>query len=291
MKAVTLLVLIGWLLGVALARCDKVIHGTSHSSILLPTPFHQSPIEVIWKHIPSEDELQIAKIQNGSITDRLNDRYTLDANGRDLWIYNVTESDAGEYIAEATMAGGGTLVNYTVCLIVHDPVPSPKIIYKVRRIEGQCYVTLSCSVPSKTANFSLTGKYRQGNSEYQNISSDGNKIEKTLLLYDQDVEFICTVENLADQKIDSVHIKAHSDVEKEKTRSHIPLIGSFVMVAVVFVAILWKSAKKKGQGEDVNETLTSPVQDSGEAGNETLRYPVQDSESEYISISLEKLKD
>ncbi|XP_069584464.1 CD48 antigen-like [Ranitomeya imitator] len=275
MKTETLLVLGGWLLGVALASCRKEIHGISHSYIRLPATFDQSPKEIIWKHNTSGVELQVAKIQNRSMTERLDDRYKLGDNGRDLCIHNLTKRDNGWYIAEATVADGG-IVTETFCLTIHDPVPPPKIIHKVRRIEDQCSVNLNCSVPSKTPSFSLTWKYREGNSEYQTISNAENKIEETFPLDHQDIGFVCLVRNPADQKNNSVQIKHCGVVEEGKMRNPLPKIISFVFVVAVFGVMLWKSAKKTGQGDDRNENLTSPVQDS------------DSQESPFISISLQK---
>ncbi|CAJ0951658.1 unnamed protein product [Ranitomeya imitator] len=132
--------------------------------------------------------------------------------------------------------------------MMRNPVPPPKIIHKVRRIEDQCSVNLNCSVPSKTPSFSLTWKYREGNSEYQTISNAENKIEETFPLDHQDIGFVCLVRNPADQKNNSVQIKHCGVVEEGKMRNPLPKIISFVFVVAVFGVMLWKSAKKTGQG-------------------------------------------
>ncbi|XP_073423173.1 SLAM family member 5-like [Dendrobates tinctorius] len=273
MKTEMLLVLGMWRLGVALASCGKEIHAITNSSIHLLTHFDQSPKDIIWKLKTTEAELQIAKIQNHSMTDRLHDRYSLGDNGRDLYIRNVMKRDNGCYTAEATMADD-RIETKMFYLTIHDPVPPPKIIPNVRRIVDQCSVKLNCFVTSKTPSFSLTWKYRNGSSEFQTISNAGNEIEETFPL-DQDIEFVCLVRNPADQKNDSVQIKHCVVIKEGKTRGHLYCIVSSVFVAAV-VGAMWKTAKTTGQGEDGNKNLTSPVQDS------------DSQESPFISISLGK---
>ncbi|XP_073495272.1 uncharacterized protein [Phyllobates terribilis] len=249
MKAVQILVLAALLPDIVLAPPHKVIPGIPHSTIHLQASLDRPPTDVIWKHKTTEDLKRIAKIQNGSMIERLNSRYTLGDNGRDLYIHNVTECDNGEYIADYTLANG-TEVKETFYLLVHEPVPPARIIPEERRSGDQCNITLHCSVPSNSSDLSYSCNYT-----YQDQSTDvaGSTIQKTVPLDHKDIEFVCTVRNPAD----SVHVEQCS--EKVKTRSHVPIC---VAIMAAFSVMVWIYSKRSGQGVAENETLTSPVQDS-----------------------------
>ncbi|XP_073495271.1 uncharacterized protein [Phyllobates terribilis] len=203
MKAVQILVLAALLPDIVLAPPHKVIPGIPHSTIHLQASLDRPPTDVIWKHKTTEDLKRIAKIQNGSMIERLNSRYTLGDNGRDLYIHNVTECDNGEYIADYTLANG-TEVKETFYLLVHEPVPPARIIPEERRSGDQCNITLHCSVPSNSSDLSYSCNYT-----YQDQSTDvaGSTIQKTVPLDHKDIEFVCTVRNPAD----SVHVEQCSE--------------------------------------------------------------------------------
>ncbi|KAM3920483.1 uncharacterized protein RB166_014917 [Leptodactylus fuscus] len=104
------------LLAVAEGHRHTNISGYLHSSVKFETSSGKS-IEVTWTHINPPNETRVAKYQNGTITDRLDDRYKLSHDGRHLVIEHLTEKDSGLYIAEFTLPNG-TLVKETFNLTV-----------------------------------------------------------------------------------------------------------------------------------------------------------------------------
>ncbi|XP_073422860.1 uncharacterized protein [Dendrobates tinctorius] len=180
MKAVGILVLAALLLlpVLALPPWHKVIHSISRSSIRLPTSFHQPTKEVIWTHRTTENLMHIAKIQDDSMMDRLNSRYTVDNNGRTLCICNVTEYDNGEYIAEATLENG-TIVIETFYLMDHENVKTrshvPIIIYIIIVAAAAAFSVIVWMYLSKSGqdiaeNKNLKSSIQDSESTFNNVS-------------------------------------------------------------------------------------------------------------------------
>ncbi|KAM4013230.1 CD48 antigen-like isoform 1-T1 [Anomaloglossus baeobatrachus] len=262
MKVALFLLLSASLLDVVLATRHKERHAISQSTIHLTTSFDQTPTEVIWKHKTPENAMQIAKMQNGLMIDRLNSRYTLGPNGSDLCIHDVTERDNGFYIAEATLADN-RIENEKFYLMVHEPVPPVQILSEVRRNGDQCHITLRSSVPSNASDLSYTWKYRHQDSEYQSIDTAGSTIHKILPLDHNYTEFVCKVHNPVDQKNVSVHIEQCS--VKVKTRTRVPIVLFLIIIiitAAVCGVIYWTCSNRSKQGDPENQNLKTSVQDS-----------------------------
>ncbi|XP_066465261.1 SLAM family member 5-like [Eleutherodactylus coqui] len=140
------------------------------------------------------------KIRNEKFKNRLE---TLN-NSRSLRITNLRKEDGGIY--SATIHSADKMkYNTSYNLTVYEPVPSPTIQTECRKpsIDGG-NVTLHCSVPSNTSDISYTWKCRQNNTEYQ-LCNTGSIIQMSLPPDHQDMEFLCIVQNPADQKNKSIN--------------------------------------------------------------------------------------
>ncbi|XP_073495629.1 uncharacterized protein [Phyllobates terribilis] len=209
----------------------------SESSIELKTSFdHANVKDFTWNRKTLQGYYRIIKIKNGSVVENLNNRYKPALHGTVLGINNLTKSDSGNYTAVITM-WDNFVKEENIDLTVYDSVPTPEIKSEVERIGNQCNVTLNISIPSDRDSFYYTWKYRHGDSEYQNINSTVNTIQMLLPLDLQDTEFMCIVQNPADQKNATVQIKNCSEV-KSNTASIV--IGVVVLVVVVVALLVWR---------------------------------------------------
>ncbi|XP_066465256.1 SLAM family member 5-like isoform X2 [Eleutherodactylus coqui] len=263
-KLTAALLALASLIAVGQAPPHKQVSGLLNSSIELPTDINDPVKEVLWKRTNPNNgkNWQIAKIQNGDSVSRLDDRYNPDCNGRVLAIDKLTKDDNGVYSAEVTLPNG-TLVTQTFYVTVYDPVPPVQITQEGKRIGDQCNITLTCSVQSITSDLSYTWMYGLRDSPYQSTANTGNIMHIVLPLDHQDMEYMCMVENPADQKNISVHIESCS--AKMKKRNHICGIIPAIMMPAVFGAILWgcwKRSSATSRRGDQNETLKPPVQDT-----------------------------
>ncbi|KAM4013231.1 uncharacterized protein ACNLHF_003377 isoform 2-T2 [Anomaloglossus baeobatrachus] len=196
MKVALFLLLSASLLDVVLATRHKERHAISQSTIHLTTSFDQTPTEVIWKHKTPENAMQIAKMQNGLMIDRLNSRYTLGPNGSDLCIHDVTERDNGFYIAEATLADN-RIENEKFYLMVHVKVKTrtrvPIVLFLIiiiitAAVCGVIYWT--CSNRSKQGdpeNQNLKTSVQDSESTFNNISHGKTNVK----MKEEDVELEC----------------------------------------------------------------------------------------------------
>ncbi|XP_066428628.1 SLAM family member 5-like [Eleutherodactylus coqui] len=185
--------------------------GLVNRSVEMSTRLHLPlPVEeTVWKFTSDNTVFKVAEIGNTSLLtygDKFKDRIRGFNNGTTIIIRNLSLRDAGKYCAEITLTSK-EILRFSFNLIVYEPVPSPAIRSEWKGSTAKlCNVTLHCSVPSHTSDVSYTWKYRQQDSEYQ-LYNTGSIIQISLPPDHQDMEFLCIVQNPADQKNISVHIE------------------------------------------------------------------------------------
>ncbi|KAG9466172.1 hypothetical protein GDO78_017085 [Eleutherodactylus coqui] len=217
----------------------------------LTTSFHPNLVQdITWIHNISGKETLIAK--TGGLRDHLNSEYKLFCNGTVLGISDLKANNCGLYIAQVTFWNNTTeKEEFNVTLI--DPVPPVQITPEVKRIGNQCNITLKCSAPSNTSDLSYTWMNRYWDSQYQSTATTGNIMQTVLPLDHQEMEYMCMVENLADQKNISVHIetcsvKVKNDQSADNKRNLIIVLTVVMVVAGAVMAVLgWKYWKRSSK--------------------------------------------
>ncbi|KAM3920482.1 SLAM family member 5-like [Leptodactylus fuscus] len=127
-------------------------------------------------------------------------------SGTTLRITNLRKEDGGIYTVSAHFIHK-EINQRSYNLTVYDPVPSPVIWTEVKEdTTDQCNVTLYCSVPSYTSDFSYTWIYRHRDSEYQPYNN-GSSIHISEPPDHADMELLCIVHNPADKKNASVNVR------------------------------------------------------------------------------------
>ncbi|XP_075185856.1 SLAM family member 5-like [Anomaloglossus baeobatrachus] len=180
------------------------VHGITGRSVDLTLPVKgPRPIQEIFWNFQS---IILAFFQNNRLNIKnikFNKRLEILDNGTILRIHNLRKEDGGTY---------SVTVHYTdieqysasYILTVYDPIPSPAIQSEYN--EDRCNVTLHCSVPSTISDLSYTWKYKHQDSTYQPYSN-GSIILISVPSDHQDMEFLCIVQNPAEQKNVSFHVR------------------------------------------------------------------------------------
>ncbi|CAN2391091.1 SLAM family member, partial [Pristimantis euphronides] len=171
----------------------------------LPLPL--SVEETIWKFRSGSRTVKVAEVQNISLltySDQFTKRIRAFNNGTTIIIRNLSLKDSGKYYAEIILTNR-EISRSTFNLIVYEPVPSPAIQteWEANTTE-RCNLTLHCSAPSHTSDLSYTWKYKHQDSEYQQYKT-GSTIHISLPPRHHDMEYLCIVQNPADQKNVSLH--------------------------------------------------------------------------------------
>ncbi|XP_073423170.1 CD48 antigen-like [Dendrobates tinctorius] len=164
--------------------------------------------ETIWKFASGGSTVKVAEAGNNSFltySDQFKNRVDASNNGTIITIRHLSLKDTGEYRAEIVLTSK-VILKSTFNLTVYDPIPTPAIKTEWMEYSGdQCNVTLHCSAPSRTSVLFYTWKYRYQDIEY-NLHSNGSTIQITLTPDHQPMEFLCIIQNPADQKNVSVHL-------------------------------------------------------------------------------------
>ncbi|XP_040268168.1 uncharacterized protein LOC120982225 isoform X2 [Bufo bufo] len=264
-------------ISLAVGQDLRLVYGISNSSINLTSSFDPNNVkDHTWKHDINGTRYKIAKFKNDILFVNDFKRYNLFNNGTVLGINTLNRNDSGLYIVDVTLNDDASNEEY-IYMTVLDPIPPVQIqIKEQKRIGDRCNVTLHCYVLSNTTDVSYTWKYKQGNSEYQQYNN-GSTTQISLSLDHQDTEFICIVDNQADQKNASVHLVKHC--LEENTRDHgilvVFLISMFVVVVVallVVAVVCWKFRKRSlfttGKGKVKNSGIDLDKKDELQYLNE-----------------------
>ncbi|XP_075699449.1 SLAM family member 5-like isoform X2 [Rhinoderma darwinii] len=175
------------------------------------------------------------------------DRLQISDNLFTLTIMDLTMEDSGVYNIDCTDTTG-KVDSSTFNVTVYEPIPNPIIRthFKVRTTDG-CNVTLHCSVPSNTSDLSYTWKYRLQGSEYQPYNN-GSTVQ--ISPDHQDMEFLCIVQNPADQKNVSTQVQkicmptATSGIRSYISTIMVFLISLIILLLGVSVYCFWKKYRK-----------------------------------------------
>lgn len=203
-----------------------------------------------------------------------------------LTIMDLTMEDTGIYTIDVADRNGNT-ESSSFNVTVYEPVPHPSIRTELKeKTTDRCDVTLHCSVPSYTSDFSYTWKHRLRISEYR-LYNNRSSIQMSLKNDSWDMEILCIVQNPADQKNVSIQVQDICKIAGESgTRHHliiiIPILIAIVILAIISVIIIWKKyTRKKEPRENKNpETHYIEVITHQPEGNER----VQMENEEYIGM-------
>ncbi|XP_056408671.1 SLAM family member 9-like isoform X2 [Hyla sarda] len=188
----------------------ELVIGLVNSSIQLSTRLNLLlPVqETVWKFTSDSRTVKVAEVGSVSLltySEQFKNRIEAFRSGTSIVIQHLSLRDAGEYCAEIILASK-EMRRSSFILTVYEPVSSPAIWTEQKEnTTDQCNVTLHCSVPSITPDFSYTWKRRHRNSELY-LYSTGSSIRISLPPDQLDMEFLCIVKNPADLKNVSVHI-------------------------------------------------------------------------------------
>ncbi|XP_073422705.1 CD48 antigen-like [Dendrobates tinctorius] len=148
---------------------------------------------------------------------KFDNRLEILENGSILRINNLRQEDSGIYHVTVQYTDRNR-DSASFILTVYDPVPSPAIKEKCHiNTTDQCNITLHCSILSNSSDVSYTWKSRHQDSTYQ-LYSNGSTIQISVPPDQLYTEFLCIVQNLADQKnvsIDVRHICPHCVILKQ----------------------------------------------------------------------------
>ncbi|KAM4013530.1 SLAM family member 5-like [Anomaloglossus baeobatrachus] len=239
------------------------VHGITDRSVDLTLPVKGTgPVQEIFLIFQS---IILAFFQNNRLNIKnikFNKRLEILDNSTIMRINNLRKEDGGIYSVTVHYTDIEQY-NASYILTVYDPVASPKI-QRQRNDNNLCNVTLHCSVPSNISDLSYIWKSRNQNATYQPYSN-GSTIQISVPPDHQDMEFLCIVQNPADQKNVSIHVRhvcSYLDTfrkSKDEGR-HYHLLLLFPLAAlVIFGWFLFKrynkkkSAKKTREGNAINQ--------------------------------------
>lgn len=223
-----------------------LVFGLVNHSVELSAHLHLPfPVqETVWKFTSGSKTVKVAEASNNSLVAysvQFKNRIRALRNGTTIIIQNLSLRDAGKYCAEIILTSK-EVWRSSFILSVYEPVPPPVIRTEQKEnTTDQCNVTLHCSVPSFTSGFSYTWKYRHRDSEYQQYNNNNRSTIQISLPPDhQDTEFLCIVQNPADQKNVSVHIEQFCAVTNatQKIGCYMHL-RSGVTAAYLFMSLLF----------------------------------------------------
>ncbi|KAM4013528.1 CD48 antigen-like [Anomaloglossus baeobatrachus] len=164
--------------------------------------------ETIWKFTSGSSTVKVAEAGNNSFltySDQFKNRIEASNNGTIITIRHLSLKDTGEYCAEIVLISK-VIRKLMFTLTVYEPIPTLAIKVEFTNHSGdQCNVTFHCLAPSYTSALSYNWKYRHQNLEYQQYNNRST-IQISVPRDHQDMEFLCIVQNPADQKNVSVHL-------------------------------------------------------------------------------------
>ncbi|XP_066428620.1 CD48 antigen-like [Eleutherodactylus coqui] len=196
------------------AGAQRVAGLLHHSVELGYRDLSLSAVDVAWELLTPR-KIKVVTYHKGLKTiyqSQFTNRVEISNNGTKLRIKDLRMEDTGVYLLTITSIDGETRdARYNVT--VYEPIPLPNVTTVKENATDRCNVTLHCSVSSNTSDQSYTWKYRQ-NGHYQQYNT-GSTIQISLPLDHQDMEFLCIVQNPADQKNVSITVEFCSSTEKE----------------------------------------------------------------------------
>ncbi|XP_031747676.1 T-lymphocyte surface antigen Ly-9-like [Xenopus tropicalis] len=187
------------------------VYGLITQSVsLAPTEHLAQPVEeVTWHYISNGTRYRLADYRNQRLSIRhsqFSQRLDADNSGTRLWIRELRSEDTGSYTAAIVLQGTAQTVDLSFTLTVYEPVPTPDIKMEVEQISPDwCNFTLHCSAPTNPSALSYSWMYRH-KGRYQPYPN-GTTIRVSLQPESWDGEYLCLVQNPADQKNASISTK------------------------------------------------------------------------------------
>ncbi|XP_077320453.1 SLAM family member 9-like [Lithobates pipiens] len=170
---------------------------SSHQTLTVPIE------EFVWTFTSEGKTVKVAAIKNGKLAkyaDQFADRIKTFRNGAILVIEQLTLRDSGKYMADITLTTKQSH-EQSFILSVYEPVPAPSLEPELeKKTDNWCNMTVHCSVPTNLSVVSYIWKYRHGGSAYQQYNSTGDTVQMSLQPESWDMDLLCIVHNLVDQK-------------------------------------------------------------------------------------------
>ncbi|XP_040267206.1 SLAM family member 5-like isoform X2 [Bufo bufo] len=137
---------------------------------------------------------------------KFRDRLQVSENLHTLTIVDLTMEDGGMYTIDVVDVNG-VRESYSFNVTVYEPVPLPSIRTEVtENAIDRCNVTLHCSVPSNTSDFSYSWQCGDRKSDCQQYNN-GRTVQISLKNDSKDMEILCIVQNPVDKKNVSIHVQ------------------------------------------------------------------------------------
>uniref|UniRef100_A0A803K633 Ig-like domain-containing protein n=1 Tax=Xenopus tropicalis TaxID=8364 RepID=A0A803K633_XENTR len=199
------------LIGHAIQDNSLQVRGILNQSVYLSNPKTLDlPVEkVMWEVEINGEMFPLAdyrdrhlEMYNNQFTNRLD----VSNNGTALRIRELRKEDGTTFTAYIT------LINKVIKILVfhlrvYEPVPEPNLHTEVEKVKTTwCNITLHCSVPTNVSLGFFSWMYRNGSSGYQQYAN-GTTIHLSLMDIPQNMEFLCLVQNPAEQKNVSARVQ------------------------------------------------------------------------------------
>ncbi|OCT69164.1 T-lymphocyte surface antigen Ly-9 isoform X1 [Xenopus laevis] len=122
----------------------------------------------------------------------------------ELRIYNLRTEDSGHYIISCRSSSKAPIKEKKYMLAIHEPLPTPTINKTPRECNATgCNITLQCLIPNTSPEVSCHWEILQEVS-MNNRAFNECTIQVLLAFSSLDTEYVCFINNPADQKVVSV---------------------------------------------------------------------------------------
>ncbi|XP_018086900.1 uncharacterized protein LOC108699374 isoform X2 [Xenopus laevis] len=141
----------------------------------------------------------------------------------ELRIYNLRTEDSGHYIISCRSSSKAPIKEKKYMLAIHEPLPTPTINKTPRECNATgCNITLQCLIPNTSPEVSCHWEILQEVS-MNNRAFNECTIQVLLAFSSLDTEYVCFINNPADQKVVSVSAWQLCSVSENREKSNIPL--------------------------------------------------------------------
>ncbi|XP_044128569.1 CD48 antigen-like isoform X1 [Bufo gargarizans] len=220
---------------------NVLLHGSLRMSYS-PSQKIGASKSIIWKFDKINEQVTILDTTEKPhyvYASKFRDRLQPSENLHTLTIVDLTMEDGGMYTIDVVDLNG-VRESYSFNVTVYEPVPLPSIRTEVKEnTKDTCNVTLHCSVPSNTSDFSYSWQCGDRKSDCQQYNN-GRTVQISLKNDSKDMEILCIVQNPVDKKNVSFHVQKMCTFT-DKTlapRSHFTLIIIVVVIVTAMVPII-----------------------------------------------------
>ncbi|XP_044128573.1 CD48 antigen-like isoform X4 [Bufo gargarizans] len=187
---------------------NVLLHGSLRMSYS-PSQKIGASKSIIWKFDKINEQVTILDTTEKPhyvYASKFRDRLQPSENLHTLTIVDLTMEDGGMYTIDVVDLNG-VRESYSFNVTVYEPVPLPSIRTEVKEnTKDTCNVTLHCSVPSNTSDFSYSWQCGDRKSDCQQYNN-GRTVQISLKNDSKDMEILCIVQNPVDKKNVSFHVQ------------------------------------------------------------------------------------